>query len=875
MVLLEREAELRELHGHFQVASGGSGRLVFLGGEGGGGKSSLIEEFRRQVEPGVPFSVVSFDGVALPSAFGALHELAGAWGQDIGALLEGQAPREQVIRAMFERMCQASGVNVLVGEDAHHTDEASLELVRYIGRRIGQTRTLFIVTYRDDALHAYHPLRRVLGDLVSEPNVVRMSVCPLSLDSVRELAHGSGHDASLLFERTNGNPFYVTEIIAAGGDSIPATVQDAVLARASRVSIEGRALLTVAAAIGIVIDPDALARVIGGSIDADLDECLASGILRVQGDQVAFRHGIARDVLYDAISPSRKRGLHRRILEILEQDPSLGSDESILAHHADRARQRPTAYAYALKAARMAATIGAHREAAAQFDRAIRNADGLAESELVDLETARAQENYFSGDFAGAVAAQQRAMALLSEHGSPLAYGGALGALARYLLLADRITESFDVAQRARSLLESLPPGEALAEVYSLLAHCSLITRDVEATRAWGGLAIALAQTAASQAILAETRITLGTVEIVCDLGAGQHLLEAGIANARASGQHVQVARGFNNLVFRLTAQAEPERALALIDEGLAYEIEHGLTSFEVVLRAFRSWVLLDLGDWEAAGHEAAGVLVRAETVPGGAIVARIVLGKLKALRGGDASEMHDDALMLARDLDDRWTLGMVRAARAEAAWLAGDPHLAVAEAAREYGNAIAENDPWLAGELALWMHRGGHRVTEIGNLAEPFARELSGRSREAAAFWAHRGMRVPEARSLAADGGDAELRAAHHIFDMLGARPDLTRVVRALRAAGATNIPRGPRPETRANAAGLTARELEILELVMQRKTNKQIAEQLYLSHRTVGHHVSAILGKLDVDSRDKLRDKADELMLLQDRSLNSPNQA
>jgi len=165
-------------------------------------------------------------------------------------------------------------------------------------------------------------------------------------------------------------------------------------------------------------------------------------------------------------------------------------------------------------------------------------------------------------------------------------------------------------------------------------------------------------------------------------------------------------------------------------------------------------------------------------------------------------------------------------------------------------------------------MHRGDCAMTDLTGLAEPFALEIAGCGAEAAAIWRERGFPLEEARALASTGVESHLREAHAIFGHLNARRDLARTVRALRACGATQIPRGPRAETRSNAAGLTARELDVLSLVIEGRTNREIADQLFLSHRTVGHHVSAILGKLDIESREAACERAVALGLAQRRS-------
>jgi predicted ATPase len=266
MKMLERESQLATLHDHVQQAAAGRGRLVFLAAEGGGGKTTLVEQLAATLTDDVRMAIVSCDGLKMPGPFGPLFDIATALGPDVEDLLRDHAPRDRIFRAVLSALQSAPQPQILVGEDAHWTDEASLELIRFLGRRLAGTRTLIIVTYREDMLGPYHPLRRVLGDLVNKPAITRMTLRPLSLDAVRTLAASTGIDPVALHERTGGNPFYVTEIVAAGDATLPDSIRDAVLARAAPLSVETRAVLDVAATLGVIFDPDLLEAVIGGPI---------------------------------------------------------------------------------------------------------------------------------------------------------------------------------------------------------------------------------------------------------------------------------------------------------------------------------------------------------------------------------------------------------------------------------------------------------------------------------------------------------------------------------------------------------------------------------------------------------------------------------
>ena len=384
MELLEREPHLEQLEEHLRQAAAGHGRLVLVGGEAGVGKSTLADEFCRRAAADAVVLRTSCDALSTPGPLGAVRDLAPALGLLIDDRpLDGDA-RDRLFREVLAAFAARPGPMVIVAEDAHWSDGASLELLRFLGRRIGELPVLFVVTYRDDEIGADHPLRLVLGDLATASTVHRIGVRPLSEAAVQLMAAGSGRDAATLHRLTGGNPFFLTEALAAGGETVPATVGDAVLARAARLSPEARAVLDVAAVIGSTIDANLFLTVAGPVLD-EADECIARGLLRGTDDGLTFCHDLAREAILAAIAPLRRRLLHARVLAALREVPETERDLARLAHHAEAAGDRAAVLEFATAAAEQAAALHAHREAAAQYARALRFADRLPAAERAPL----------------------------------------------------------------------------------------------------------------------------------------------------------------------------------------------------------------------------------------------------------------------------------------------------------------------------------------------------------------------------------------------------------------------------------------------------------------------------------------------------------
>ena len=253
-------------------------------------------------------------------------------------------------------------------EDLHWADEATLDVFTLLVRRAETVPALVVGTYRDDALENAHPLRRVLGELATTTAVRRLKLAPLSPDAVGRLAAPHGIDGRDLYQKTGGNPFFVVEVLAGDSEEIPATVKDAVLARAMRLSPSARELLQAAAVVPQRAELWLLQALAGTAVEA-VDECVSAGMLVAEGDGVVFRHELARLSLEGSVGPACKARLHRQALAAISGRPGPALDFARLAHHAEAAGDADAVVRFALPAAERASSMGAHREAAAQYGR--------------------------------------------------------------------------------------------------------------------------------------------------------------------------------------------------------------------------------------------------------------------------------------------------------------------------------------------------------------------------------------------------------------------------------------------------------------------------------------------------------------------------
>jgi DNA-binding CsgD family transcriptional regulator len=856
MILLEREPHLLQLDVHLQQAAAGHGRLLFIGGEAGVGKTSLVNAFCQRAGGVAQVMWKSCDALSTPGPLGSLGDLAPVLGLQVDRDVSGQDGRDRMFRAALAALADLPETSVMIGEDAHWADGATLDLVRFLARRVGDLRHLCIITYRDDELGPTHPLRRMLGDLATAPTVHRLQVPPLSPEAVQVLATGSGRDPLALHRLTAGNPFFLTEVLATDGEAVPASVEDAILARAARLSPEARAFLDVAAVIASTIYPDLMLAVAGPVLD-QADECIARGLLRATHDGLAFRHELTRRAIISAIAPPRRRLLHARVLAALRSAPAPERDLALLAHHAEEAGDREAVLEFAAAAAEQAARLHAHREAAAQYARALRFAGHLPSAERAYLFEGRAHACYLSDQGEEAIAARLAALDIWRGLGDQRKEGENLRWLSRCYWVQGQGAEAEAAANAALEVLEPLPPGPELAMAYSTLAQLRMLANDLDGALRWSQQAIALAEQLGETETLVHALVNSGTARQRAGDASGEQDLRRGFDLASQHGFLEHASRALTNLAWGALRNMRLDEANERLTTAIAFAAEHDLESYRRYGEATRAIVHIRQGDWDAAETAAGDVLRQPELSPNTRLMALTVLGQLRARRGNsEAMEMLDEALPLAERTGELMRLAPVRAARAEAALLSGDRERARDEARAVHDLACARGNPWERGEIAwlLWQ-AGDHQVSQsLADLARPYALQLAGDFAGAAAAWRALGCPYDEACALAASDDPALVRQAVAMFEQLGAKPALAQAIQRLRALGVRDLPalrRGPHAATRANPAGLTEREAEVLALLGRGLRNAEIADRLYLTSKTVSHHLTAIYAKLGVTSR------------------------
>jgi DNA-binding CsgD family transcriptional regulator len=862
--LVEREPALASLRDALRDVASGTGRLVLLGGEAGVGKTALVDSFLTETDGGARVLRGACDPLFTPRPLGPIVDIAETLGGSLRDLVTTGSIPYRVAEKLLAELATTESIVVL--EDMHWADEATLDVFRVVARRVQRTPTLVVATYRDDELNPEHPLRVVIGGLATAGGVRRLHLECLTPDGVARMAEPYDVDPSELYRMTSGNPFFVTEALAASPNVIPDSVRDAVLARVAGLSACGQELVQAASIAPSGAELWLLEELVQ-SADDGVGECLGSGTLTTVGDRIAFRHELGRRAVEESLTPDRRAALHRRALDVLESRPDASSDVARLAHHADAGQDADAVLRLAPEAAVRAASVGAHREAAAQYRRALHYAGGLPLAERARLHERYSNECYLTDETNESMDALRAAADLYEELGDQLNRGATLGRLATVLWCPGRGEEGRRVGGTSVALLEELGPTRELAFAYDHMAFLARMNSDLESAANWSSKAESVAATLEDAQLVEWTSGGREILEITSGSSGAISKYLARADQARAERRSRKLVDILEALVLALLPHHGHTLSRGYVEEGLVVSRESGHDLAHLYFLAHKASIELERGEWAGGGDVAEIVLGERFVSTFPRTVAMVVLGLVRARRGDpDVWPLLDAARGLSDPTGELLRIAPVATARGETAWLTGRTDEVGPETDVALRLAQSRAAPWILGELALVRWRAGIDDGLSGRLPEPFGSQLAGRWSEAASMWAELDRPYESALALAEGDTEAQRRALNALNEM-GAVPAAAIVARRLRDHGVRGIPRGPRATTKASPAGLTEREAEVLAFVAEGLQNAEIAHQLVLSRRTVDHHVSAILRKLGARTRGEAVANAAQLGLVQYR--------
>ena len=864
MELIERAGPLSLLRSKFEDVSAEEGHCIIVNGEAGIGKTSLVRAFCQGIKEKATIYLGTCDALFTPRPLAPIYDIIWQLLPSFSQLSPHIEDRVNLFTQFFHSLGSQDGTTILVFEDIHWADEATLDFIKFLARRITRIHCLFILTYRDDEVHALHPLRNLLGQLPSH-SFTRLQPAPLSKDAVSKLASEKGYNGEDVYSISAGNPFYVNEILASYSPGIPENIKDSILSVYHRLDDKTRRLWEILSVQPTGFEVDYLEK-IEPQYDTSLAPCLEAKILLLRNGRLFFKHELYRRTIETALSPFLRIALHKTVLQRFRDNFERNGEIYRIIHHAKNANEHGLVVHFAPLAARQAASLGAHLEASRLYFSAIEYFQGDDKDMLAGFYESYAYECYLTNRVGEAIVYQTRASNIWKDKENLERSGHTLWFLSRLWWFDGNRRQSEACAQQAIDLLADRPSSTAKAMAFSNMSQLKMLSDKAVECIFWGNKAIDLAKELDDRETLCHALNNVGTVQmrIPSNKQKGIDLLQQSLGIALANGYQEHAARAYTNLGSDAVRIKDYPFAAKIIEEGLRYCEERELGSWQTYMLSWKAKLLLDTGKWEEAAGIAADLIGKSDHASIVKVGALVVAGTIKMRKGEpDALPTLLKARTKAFESMELQRILPALAALLEYEWVTGEDH--VERTALEYAIGLIGQPGRLreSSEFEFWLFKVRKQVLPMHETEKGYRANNPKMALEAAAGWQRLGC--PYEQALLLFEGDADSKKeAISIVHRLGAQAIYEKMKDEMRGSGITGIPRGLRKTTQSNPAQLSDRELGVLRLLKEGLQNKEIGSRLFISAKTVDHHISSILFKLDVNSRARAVQEATRLRII-----------
>ena len=848
MKLLERDCYLNELEDLLNsLPSDDGGYIVSISGEAGIGKTSLINAFKNLVKTRVDFLAGICDNLYTPRPLAPVYDFAEQINSDIINQLDSGIQRPSIFSNLIKEI-RLHTPCIIVIEDVHWADDSTFDLIKFLGRRINTLNVLFIITYRDDEIKPNHQLKSVLNNLPSG-HLKRMNLSPLSEKAVKSLALSFGREDINLYSKTGGNPLLVTEVLTNTGTETPPTIKELMSYKMNLLSSGSRSVVEMISIIPGKVE-NWLAKILIKDYNL-MDDPFKFGILKMDNDAIIFKHELIRIAIEDSLFETKRIEFNSLVLSILLEQRDKDHLLARIIHHAANAKDIDTIIEYAPRAAVQASNLGAHKQAAKHYLTALNFSHNISKEEKLKLLRGRAHECNLTGQVEEGVKACELILEILKESPDPHFEGEIYRVLSKFMWDAgeDILVEKY--LNKSVMILEKLSPSKQLAMAYSNLSSIYSHRNNSEMALVFGEKAIGLAGITNDLETKIHSLNNFGVCKMRDGIDSGEEYLKESLRLSLENNFYEHAGRAYVNLGAKYLWQRNLTEAEKYLATGLEYCIEKDLDSLGGCMAGDYAKAKLFSGDWDDAAELSNYIFKSGDVPAANKVYPLCVIGQIRTRRmDPGALKLLDEADYWALKVGEIDRIVTVKAAKAEYFWLQNKSDNIIDELEMTYKSLVKSSNHWAIGEIAYWLWKSG-KLTEIPKkMAKPYLLQIKGKWKAAAEIWNELGCPYEYALALS-EGNEESMKKALEIFDDLGATAASQLIKQKMRERGFKSIPRGPRKSTMENPGGLTMRQIEVLKLVAKGLSNNEIGMKLYISPKTVDHHVSTILAKLNIHSR------------------------
>jgi len=864
MELIERDDFLVLLNNGFRKAALGEGHCFFISGEAGMGKTSLVKAFLKQVENKSIEYTGACDSLFTPRPLAPLYDLALQIKQDWTDKIHSIVSRTELFARFVQRLTHQDKPVILVFEDIHWADEATLDFIKFFARRIGRAKCLFILTFRDDEISEQHPLRNVLGGLAPD-TFSRIQLTPLSLEAVHKLADEKGYDAENVYGITGGNPFYVNEILETYSPGVPDNIKDSILSVYNRQEEKTKSAWQFLSVIPEGLELNRLTKV-DPSWEEAIGNSLAKKILVIRNARIYFKHELYRRTIEGSLSPFKRIALNKCLLDLFLKTFEQDGEIERIVHYAKNANENDLVVQYAPVAAKQAASVGAHIESSKLFLTSIEYSDRKDTDNLVKLYEAYAYECYLTNQIKDAIIYQGKALKIWRDKDQVVQIGNSLRFLSRLWWFEGSRVQAEDYGRKAIEVLDKQPSSKEKAMAYSNMSQLKMLADQSEECVFWGEKAIALGKELDDPEILAHALINVGSAlsTIPSSMSEGIVLLQQSLEIALKNSYHEHAARAYTAMGSNGVTMKDYGFAREILEEGIRYCEQRDLDSLKWYMMAWKARLNLETGHWDEAFASAGSLLEKESLTPVIRIGALAVVATVKIRRGEeDALSLLLEAKAMAFKTMELQRIIPVLSALLEYEWITGKIFIEKDDLDQTIVMVGQLEKMVKKNKFYYWLRRARREYLPLKERYKGYDITSLAMALEEADYWQKLGCPYEYALALT-EGSDDDKRKALVLLQQLGADTVYEKIKQEMRTSGIKKIPRGLQESTKVNPAKLTNRELDVLQLLKKGIQNKEIADTLFISPKTVDHHISSILFKLDANSRVKAVAEAVRLGIL-----------